>query len=50
MGFSTMISASDVKLLELTLDAVDKAHVLNQEENDAMLREAEKYSLLEFTF
>ena len=50
MGFSTMISASDVKLLELTLDAVDKAHVLNQEENDAMLSEAEKYSLLEFTF
>ena len=50
MGFSTMISASDVKLLELTLDAVGKVHVLNQEENDAMLREAEKYSLLEFTF
>lgn len=50
MGFSTMISASDVKLLELTLDAVEKVHVLNQEENDAMLREAEKYSLLEFTF
>jgi len=50
MGFSTMISASDVKLLDLTLDAVDKVHVLNQEENDALLREAEKYSLLEFTF
>ena len=50
MGFSTMISASDVKLLGLALDAVDKVHVLNQEENDALLREAEKYSLLEFTF
>ena len=50
MGFSTMISASDVKLLDLALDAVDKVHVLNQEENDALLREAEKYSLLEFTF
>jgi aryl-alcohol dehydrogenase-like predicted oxidoreductase len=50
MGFSTMISASDVKLLELTLDAIDKVHVLKNEENDALLREAEKYSLLEFTF
>ena len=50
MGFTTMISASDTKLLELTLDAVEKVHVLSQVESDEMLRDAEKYKLLKFTF
>lgn len=50
MGFSTMISASDVKLLELTLDAVEKVQVLSQSESDKMSRDAEKYKSLKFTF
>jgi aryl-alcohol dehydrogenase-like predicted oxidoreductase len=50
MGFSTVISASDVKLFNLTLEAVDKVRILNQDEIHAMLSKAEKFPLFEFTF
>ena len=50
VGFSTAVTASDVNLVALTLDAEEKIHELSAGERDDLLREAQSYKLLEFTF
>jgi aryl-alcohol dehydrogenase-like predicted oxidoreductase len=49
-GFSTTVTASDVKLFALTLDAEEKIHAVSPKERNGMLAEARGYELLEFTF